>query len=165
MLQYGFEDLESVKKYLGTESLEYDIILIDVDSAQSFEQYNLKTAEQNYFVTNFDNYSLKKGLEIIGKMQQKVNMTKILFSKDMLPEEDDYLNFLSFYYAVEWNQYKAYFPYENGDGSAVIENQKAAKIRFRDLSQEYRSGLYAICGQIVPEVKDSELRKILKKLM
>ena len=50
---------------------------------------------KNYFVTSFDNYSLKKGLEVLHRLKDIVSLTKILFSKEMLKEEDDYLNFLS----------------------------------------------------------------------
>ena len=74
----------------------------------------MKKANKNYFVTGFDSYSLKKGLEIIGKMEDKLLMKKILFSQEMLNEEDDYLNFLSFYYSVRWENEKVYFPYEIG---------------------------------------------------
>lgn len=120
-------------------------------------------ANKNYFVTGFDSYSLKKGLEIIGKMEDKLLMKKILFSQEMLSEEDDYLNFLSFYYSVRWENEKVYFPYEIGDNSAIIENQRTARIRFKNLSDAYKEGLTSIAGDIIPEVKLSEIRKIIFK--
>lgn len=120
-------------------------------------------ASKNYFVTGFDSYSLKKGLEIIGKMEDKLLMKKILFSQEMLSEEDDYLNFLSFYYSVRWENDRVYFPYEIGDSSATIENQRTARIRFRNLSDAYKEGLTSITGDIVPDVKISEVRKIIFK--
>ena len=120
-------------------------------------------ANKNYFVTGFDSYSLKKGLEIIGKMEDKLFMKKILFSQEMLNEEDDYLNFLSFYYSVRWENEKVYFPYEIGDNSAIIENQRTARIRFKNLSDAYKEGLTLIAEDIIPEIKASEIRKILFK--
>lgn len=51
-------------------------------------------AIKNYFVTSFDAFSLKKGLEIINTIEEPISMTKVLFSREMLKEEDDYLNFL-----------------------------------------------------------------------
>lgn len=120
-------------------------------------------ANKNYFVTGFDSYSLKKGLEIIGKMEDKILMKKILFSQEMLSEEDDYLNFLSFYYSVTWEKEKVYFPYEIGDSSAIIENQRTARIRFKNLSDAYKDGLTSITGDIIPEVKLNEIRKIIFK--
>lgn len=120
-------------------------------------------ANKNYFVTGFDSYSLKKGLEIIGKMEDKILMKKILFSQEMLSEEDDYLNFLSFYYSVRWENEKVYFPYEIGDSSATIENQRTARIRFKNLSDAYKEGLTSITADIIPEVKSNEIRKIIFK--
>ena len=112
----------------------------------------------------FDNYSLKKGLEAIGKMQNKIPMTKILFSRDMLQEEDDYLNFLSFYYSIQWNGDKIYFPFDNGDSTVIIENQRAAKISFRNLSTEYKDGLLELAQQIVPETRNGEIKRIIKNI-
>lgn len=158
----GFNDLEGVQKYLG-EELKYDIILIDIDDSMCFKKCDMPKANKNYFVTGFDSYSLKKGLEIIGKMEDKLLMTKVLFSQEMLEEEDDYLNFLSFYYAVRWENKKIYFPFETGDGSAIIENQRIARIRFKNLSDTYKEGLCSISEDILPEGKKSEIRKIIFK--
>ena len=137
----GFNNLENIADYLGVYELQYDLVLIDVDSHENFLKFNLESADKNYFVTGFDNYSLKKGLEVIGKMPTKIPMTKVLFSRDMLQEEEDYLNFLSFYYSVQWEEGKICFPFDNGDSTVIIENQRAAKIGFRNLSLEYREGL------------------------
>lgn len=120
-------------------------------------------ANKNYFVTGFDSFSLKKGLEIIGKMEDKILMKKVLFSQEMLEEEDDYLNFLSFYYSVRWEEKKIYFPYEMGDNSAIIENQRIARIRFRNLSEAYKEGLTLIAEDIIPDIKKGEIRKIIFK--
>ena len=141
----------------------YDVVLIDIDDNDSFMKFDMIKANKNYFVTGFDSYSLKKGLEIIGKMEDKLLMKKILFSQEMLNEEDDYLNFLSFYYSVRWENDKVYFPYEIGDSSAIIENQRTARIRFKNLSEAYKEGLATITGDIIPEVKLVEIRKIIFK--
>lgn len=159
----GFSSLEEIRSYLGTENLPYDIVLIDIDENSSFNKFEMIKAQKNYFVTGFDSYSLKKGLEIIGKMTDKLLMKKILFSQEMLEEEDDYLNFLSFYYAVRWENEKIYFPYENGDGSAIIENQRTAKIRFKNLSDAYKEGLYEITQDIMNNENNNEIKKIVFK--
>lgn len=141
----------------------YDIILIDIDENDTFQKFNMIKANKNYFVTGFDSYSLKKGLEIIGKMEDKLLMKKVLFSQEMLDEEDDYLNFLSFYYSIRWEEEKIYFPYEIGDNSAIIDNQRTARIRFKNLSEAYKEGLTAITQDIIPEEKISGIRKIIFK--
>lgn len=160
----GFDNLEAIKNYLGTVELEYEYVLIDIDSHMIFDKFNMIKADKNYFVTAFDNYSLKRGLEIIGNMQDIIPMTKILFSRDMSDEEDDYLNFLSFYYSVQWTNQKIYFPFDHGDNSAIIENQRAATITFKNLTQEYRDGLLSIIDQIAIEAKSGDIRRVFKNI-
>ena len=90
----GFENISDIKKYLGLaeeQEMEYDIILIDTDNINGFNSYGLEEASKNYFVTSFDNYSLKKGLEILTGLKEPISLTKVYFSKEMLKEEDDYL--------------------------------------------------------------------------
>ena len=160
----GFEDLESINNYLGNIELEYDIVLIDVDSYKRFDSFELMNSERLYFVTAFDSFSLKRGIEIIGTMRQKVKMKKILFERDFLEEDDEYLNLLSMTYPIQWDDDKLYFPYDQGDLTAIIENQRVTKIKLRNLSQEYREGLYILVQEIVPEEKTSEISRVFKKL-
>lgn len=160
----GFDSIDKIKDYLGLDELDYDVALIDIDSDKSFQNFDIQHADKNYFVTAFDNYSLKKGLEIVGKLEQKVEMTKVLYAKEILQEDDDYLNFLSFYYSIQWSKHIIYFPHEQGDCSAIMENQRAAKVRFRNLSLQYKEGLLMIAQQIMPEVKNNEFKKILKNI-
>lgn len=159
----GFGDIQEIKRYLSADNLDYDVLLMDIDDNKYFEKMELVKANKNYFVTGFDNYSLKKGLEIIGKMQDKILITKILFSLEMLEEEDDYLNFLSFYYAVKWDNKKIYFPCDPQDTAAIIENQRIARIRFKNLSETYKEGICEVVTDIIPEAKRSDVKKILFK--
>lgn len=140
------------------------MILLDVDNSESFEQLEMYTSDKNYFVTAFDNYSLKKGLEIVGKSEEKHLMTKILFSRNMSKEEDEYLNFLSFYYAIKWSKEKIYFPYEAGDNSVIVENQRNARISYKELSQQYKDGILEIISQIAPEVRFGDVKKMIRNI-
>lgn len=161
----GFRSLSQIKGYLGSsenEGLPYDIILIDSDTEESIESFELIKAEKNYFVSAFDLYSLKKGLEILSGLKEPVALTKILFSKDMTKEEDDYLNFLSMGYKVLWNDYRIYFILNNEDTNALIENQRTARIRFRKLSTQYKDSLIYIVQEILKDTSESNIRKVVK---
>lgn len=161
----GFSSIEDIKKFLGVsegQEMEYDIVLIDTDNLEGFQNFTLETAQKNYFVTSFDNYSLKKGLEVLNGLQNVVNLTKVLFSKEMLKEEDDYLNFLSLGYKVVWNEYRIYFPIENGDLSVIYENQRVAKIKFKKLSVQYKDGLAYLAEEILGDVSESNVRRAIK---
>lgn len=160
----GFETLNEIKEYTQNPELDYDIVFIDTDNKEAFENFDMNTAEKNYFVTAFDNYSIKKGLEIIGKADEKNVMTKVLFTRNMAKEDDEYLNFVSFYYAVQWNKDKIYFPFEVGDNSIIIENQRNARISYKELSQEYKEGILQIISQVAPEVRMGDVKKMLKNI-
>lgn len=164
----GFNNFNEIKKYLGTsleKELEYDIGLVDIDSVENFEQFQMKNCSRNYFVTSFDLYSLKKGLEILNGLSEPTKLTKILFSRDMLKEDDEYLNYLSLGTKAIWNEdFRIYLPLDNGDGSVIIENQRVSRIVIRKLSTEYKDGIFFVVEDIVgtsPDIK--RVFKILEK--
>ena len=159
----GFQNFPDIEGYLGIEKIEnsYDIALIDTDSSTVFNNFKMKEAEKNYFVTSFDLFSLKKGLEILGGLEETVKMKKVLFSRRGDPEENDYLDFLSSNYKIVWDDEIIYFPLEQGDMSAIIENQRVSKIKFKNLSDTYLDGFSALAQEITG-VSMYELKKVYK---
>ena len=161
----GFKNEKEIKGYLGIseqEGLPYDIMLIDVDDSEAAKEFDLLKAAKNYFVTAFDLYSLKRGLEVLSNLKEPINLTKILFAKEILKEEDDYLNFLSLGYKVMWNEYRIYFPIENGDWSVLAENQRVAKIKLKRLSMQYKDSLVYIVGEILNDTSENQIRRAVK---
>ena len=107
-------------------------------------------------------YSLRKGIEILKSLKTQINLTKILFAKEILKEEDDYLNFLSLGCKIDWDQERIYFPIENGDLAIIAENQRVQKIKFKKLSVQYKDSLVFIAQQILEQKSDSNIRKAIK---
>ena len=97
-------------------------------------------------------------------MKEPISLTKVYFSKEMLKEEDDYLNFLSLGYKVIWNEYRLYFPIENGDLTVIYENQRVAKIKFKKLSVQYKDGLAYLAEEILGNVSESNIRRAIKAI-
>ena len=163
----GMKDEENIKKYLGLnaeQNLDYDFIFVDTDNIEGFNKFNLQEAQKNYFVTSFDLYSLKKGLEVLSNLQSVTSLTKVLFSEEALKENDDYLNFLSLGYKIVWSGYNIYFPIENGDLSVIYENQRVAKIKFKKLSIQYKDSLSEMAEEILGDVNSSSVRKAVKTI-
>ena len=161
------KDEENIKKYLGLnaeQNLDYDFIFVDTDNIEGFNKFNLQEAQKNYFVTSFDLYSLKKGLEVLSNLQSVTSLTKVLFSEEALKENDDYLNFLSLGYKIVWSGYNIYFPIENGDLSVIYENQRVAKIKFKKLSIQYKDSLSEMAEEILGDVNSSSVRKAVKTI-
>ena len=161
----GFNKMQEMREYLGLqegEELQYDYALIDIDSPEAFNDFNMNEATTSFFVTSFDLYALKRGLEVLSGLTENIKMTKVLFSKNMLKEDDEYLDFLSIKYKVEWEKEKIYFPFEQGDQSIIIDNQRAAKIKLKNLSTAYKEGLVSMVTHILPEESYSEAKKALR---
>lgn len=163
----GFENFEEIKQYLAlptTIELNYDIALVDLDTQKSVKSFGLETFEKNYFVTSFDMYSIKKGLESIAELHTPLSATKVLFSKEALKEEDDYLNFLSLGSKIVWDEEKIYLPFEVGDQTVIYNNQRVSKIKYKKLSNQYKEGILYIAEEILQGENSNDLRKMFKKI-
>lgn len=163
----GFNSFNEIKQYLGMPihaELPYDIVMIDIDSFAGIQEFNINNDDINYFVTGFDLYTLKRGLEILSGLTSVLNLTKILFSKTASREDDDYLNYLSLGYKIVWNNEIIYFPFEVGDQSVIIENQRVSKIKFKKLSDQYKEALIYIAEQILNQDEYVKMKKIFKQL-
>ena len=163
----GFKNLNEIKEYLGMPihaELPYDIALIDIDSYESIKDFGIDNSERNYFVTGFDLYTLKRGLEILSGITEILNLTKVCFSKTATKEDDDYLNYLSLGYKIQWSEEIIYFPVEVGDQSVIAENQRVAKIKFKKLSAQYKEALIYIVEQILDQDEYAKMKRIFKQL-
>lgn len=161
----GFKDEEQIKEYLGLtkEELPYNFLLVDADSYTRIKEFKLEKSIKNFFVTSFDLYSLKKGLEILAEIEKPMSLTKILYSKEILKEDDDYLNFLAKDYKIMWENDRIYFPIENGDYDVLIENQRVSKIKFRKLSAQYKDCLVYIVLNIM-NTSEMNVRRTIKTI-
>ena len=148
----GFTNYNDIKTYLGmpqSAAFTYDYMLIDIDNSDLLNNFDVYSSKKNYFVTSFDLYALKKGVEVLKRLSLPVEM-KVYFSNLMSQSEDDYFNYIATGCRVKWNQDKIYFPLLNEDLDVIKENQRLSKIRFKGLSNEYKTSLMEwtqdICG-------------------
>ena len=163
----GFESFENLKQYIGldeNENLEYDYVIVDTDSFEGVAKFGLQGSDKVYFVTSFDMYSLKKGTEILSQLGVPIHMTRIFYSKDMLREEEEYFDYLVLGTKAIWNEEKVYFLLENGDLPAIMENQRISKIKFKNLSNEYKANIAFLINDIDPEIGNKQIRNIIKSL-
>ena len=163
----GFENMDRLKQYLGledNETLDYDFFLVDTDSFEGLSTFRLQSADKVYFVTSFDTYSLKKGIEILSQLGVPTRVTRVFFTKDMLKEEEEYFDYLALGIKAIWNEEKLYFPLENGDFPAIMENQRISKIKFKNLSNEYKENIKFLVNDIDSSIGEKNIRSIIKEL-
>ena len=140
----GFTNYNDIKTYLGmpqSAAFTYDYMLIDIDNSDLLNNFDVYSSKKTYFVTSFDLYALKKGVEVLKRLSLPVEITKVYFSNLMSQTEDDYFNYIATGCRVKWNQDKIYFPLLNEDLDVIKENQRLSKIRFKGLSNEYKTSL------------------------
>lgn len=161
----GFENFEGIQSYLGIgdEELNYDYILVDIDDISGITKTGLAITDRIYFVTGFDLYSLKKGVEILADLQNPLKLTKVYFSRTFYNEDDEYLEFLSLGKKVVWEENIIYFPLESGDETAIAENQRLGKVKFKNLSSDYKDGIAVLSSHILGE-KPRDIKNLIKNL-
>jgi len=161
----GFEDYDDLYKYTGSNELNYDYVFIDIDSIEALESFQIGNADKKYFVTSFDLYSLKRGIEVLSELREPMVLGKVLFSYDISKEDDEYLNYLALEYKIEWDEYKVYFPIAPEDLTAIMENQRIARVKLRKLSNQYKESLMYLLSEIFQnEISKGDIRKVFKFL-
>lgn len=163
----GFNNIIQIKQYIGleeNEELEYDFVLIDVDNLEGANNFEIASFDKNYFVTSFDGYSLKKGIELLRNLNIPLKMERIFYSKEMLKEEEEYFNYLTLDLKIDWEENKLYFLLDNGDLSAQMENHLVQNIKFKNLSNEYKENVTFLTNELSPDIGERTIRKIIKEM-
>ena len=140
----GFENLAQIKEYKTAETKEefnYDYVLLDIDSYKGYVYFGVQPEDKHFFITSFDLYCLRRGLQVFRRITAPLEVTKVLFTKEMLPEEEQYLEHLSKNLKIKWDNDVIYFPFELGDQNAIFSNQRSGGIRMRGISQTYVDGI------------------------
>ena len=92
-------------------------------------------------------------------------MTKIFFSKEMSRYEEEYFDYLTLGLKTEWNENKLFFLLENGDQAAIIENERLAEIKLKNLSLEYKENVVYLSQEIgTGNVNERVIRNIVKDM-
>ena len=163
----GFESYSDIENYIEeTEErkMEYDYAFINIDDQDKFPNFNNSDTIKNYFVTTLELYAIRKGLETIKKINKPINITKIIFSRNISQEDEYYIDYLALGYKISWDDNKINFPYTIEDIEAMMENQKNYRIRIKNLSQQYRDNLEYLISNMIPNINMSNLRKVMKNL-
>lgn len=162
----GFETMKQIEAYNAqykTEKVEYDYALIDIDSYRGYYYFQIGAKDKKIFVTSFDLYNLRRGLQVFKKLTEPVMVKRVLFTKDMDPKELEYLDHLSKSLKINWDPDIVYFPFETGDLNAIYSNQRSGRIQLRGLSSAYIDGIEYLLEEI-SGASQNEAKKVIKML-
>lgn len=175
----GFTNWEEIERYLGIKFAtnedgeqskeeanqlrqQYDYVLIDIDSSEKLESFEMQDSYKNYFVTSFDMFSLKKGMSIFQNLKTPIQLTRILFTYEISKEDEDYLNYISLEYKIKWSDYAIYFQILGDDNKIFEENQRLEKIRFKRLSLNYKDSIAYVVQDINSEESLAKIKRTMK---
>jgi hypothetical protein len=157
----GFSNIGDILDYTYEDTLNYDMVLIDIDSLVAYQNFDIDPLDEHCFVTGFDLYSIRRGLDVLEALPTPTRVTKVYFTKDMLPEEDEYVMFLSQGLKVIWNEEIIFFPFERGDQNVINTNQRFAKIKIKGLSKDYLDALEFMAIENLG-LSENEVKKAIK---
>ena len=163
----GFNGYDEIEKYIGfteEQKMNYDYVLVNIDNNEAFEKYNNEETLKNYFITSFELYSIRKGLETIKNIDKPVKVNKVIFSRGMTEEDNYYLEYIALGHKIIWEEKIINFPYETQDIEAMIENQKNSKISIKGLTQLYKENLEYLIMDMLPNTNSVNLRRIMKNI-
>lgn len=163
----GFDSFEAISQYqrknFGQET-QYDIVLLDIDRAIAYQRFGITSNDVHFFVTSFDVYHLKRGIQVLAYVAKDAKITKIYYTKNMLAEEDNYLNYLAKDYKIKWDEKDiVFFPFETSDLNAIYTNQRSEKIQLKGLSNVYIDSLLYLTEKISGE-GNGKVRKAYKMI-
>ena len=164
----GFETFYQIKAYnhLGKEEkLDYDFILVDIDSFRGYYYAHIKPTDVHFYVTSLDLYSIRRGLQVFRRLKENIKMTRVVFSKDMDNRELDYIEKLSKNYPVSYTNESIFFPFTTEDLTAIYESQIAGRIQTRGLSKTYIDAInYLVERTLGDELNKGQVKKAIKVL-
>ena len=159
----GFDSLKKMESF--ADNLNYDIALVDIDTPEAVANFEVENNYKNCFVTGFDLYSLRKGMEALKSIENQTKAYKVLFSRNFSKAENQYLEYLSQEANVEWDEEIFNFPIDPGNYSVMIENETISRIRIKKLSSGYKTTLMYFVSNVFNEyVSAADVKKIIKNM-
>ena len=101
-------------------------------------------------------------MDIFKNVNIPMNLTKIEFTYEASKDDEEYLNYISLEYKVNWNSYTLYFQIFGEDNKVFEENQRLEKIRFKRLSINYRDSLAYVVQDICKDQNISKIKRTMK---
>lgn len=161
----GFMNLGQIAAYFRTNTLPYDLIMIDSDNIQTIASFMIHQLEQIFLVTSFDQSEINKLLEIIKIINKPINVTEVLISSDLSSSQEKALHHKLLETEIKISKNKVQFADTNIDRKATLQNQLVREIRFKNYTNTYKDSLEYITALIAEGlIPQSEIRREIKKV-
>lgn len=171
----GFTNMLELKKYFlskGEDFTEFEYVIVNTDLNEMCEEYDLKSANNLFFVTSFDKYHVIKGVELLKYMcamkrkadpDAQLSLTKLLYYSPINTADSRFIDSIADNLPLLWLHNPINFPYDQGDLSVNIQNHFRNNIDIKYLSKDYKEALADTVSLITGDDK-SVLKKVLKNI-
>lgn len=169
----GFNNILELKKWFvtkGEDFNDYEYVFIMTDREEMCEEYDLKSANDLFFVTTYDKYELDKGVELLKFVcatkrgedpNARLSVSTIIVSTDINTVDTRRIDDLTQDLQIDSVGEKIEMSYDQGDLSLLIQNQYSNKIETKNLSKQTKAGIIEAAMRITNEPKD-RVQKALK---
>jgi hypothetical protein len=168
----GFNNILELKKWhvtKGEDFNDYDYVFINTDRVEMCEEFDISNANSLFFTTTYDLYDLDKGVELLKYVcaskrnddtNAKIRVNTIIASTAINTVDSRRIDDLTRDMQIEQIGEKIELSYDEGDLSALIQNQYSNKIEFKNLSRQTKEGIAEAACRIMEEPKDRVLKAV-----
>lgn len=169
----GFDSMHDVENYMAEQSINialYDFVLIDMDSARSYEFFRTRGLDKIYFFIDTSVLSIAKNKEIIKAMRvysneedAKLEMTKVLYRSYISRAANDYFEQKIKDYDVVWKEPEYEIPLEEQDKLVDVDSQFSGIIDTRKHTKLYMVTLADLTAEILGDVNAKKVLTQIKR--
>lgn len=167
----GFKSIESIKEYICNKTSiadDYDYILLDIDNAESYENFKDENISKYFFFIEHTTASLIRNEELIRKIteerspEDKIEMTKVVFKYYISRASQKYFEARLMDMNVKWIEMEYELPYMDQDKIADLESELSGYIDISRHTKQYTTLVTDIASDILGGVAAGEIRKAVK---
>lgn len=161
----GFVNMNGIMQYLGTEELPYDYIFIDTDNIQTIASFMVHKLQKKFFVTSYEQFELRRTVEIFRNINLPLNMTKVVLSFDINDNQAYALAHLMEQTLVRFNKDEVNFADSIIDRKAMLENQLVNEISLKHYSNTYKDSIEYLTAIIAEgSIDQGTIKREIKKM-
>ena len=84
----GFMNLGQVAAYFKTNSLPYDLVLVDSDNIQTVASFMIPAMKNIFLFTSYDQAEINKIVETLKYINKPINVTEVIMSADLSSSQE-----------------------------------------------------------------------------
>jgi len=161
----GFMNLGQVAAYFKTNSLPYDLVLVDSDNIQTVASFMIPAMKNIFLFTSYDQAEINKIVETLKYINKPINVTEVIMSADLSSSQEKALLHKLKETGAIVEKHKVQFADTNIDRKAILQNQLVREIRMKNHTSTFKDSLEYVTSLVSDElVQQSEIKKEIKKI-